>query len=459
MVTVSRGIPDLRDHPVIAIMVGFAVLAAIAVPSLLLFAQPSDGPAGSDRVEASAPPEPRPGDQSDAEGDLTVGAAQPVGDVASDVVSQDEAFPGYRAQLLTMAAQVDESAPVGDDEDAAGTDRDEDGQTDAEAAASGWVEVYALTPEDAPERKQGEPPTQQQIGILGRTAEGGVRTRQIVGEDLERDQPQQIVAASYDAGAVVWQETPSTDAGSLPFVMYAWSTSSGETVELSRSEQVDGADAPPVPGFTGPVLRGGVVIWSQVAGSSAGSQRTDVLGCQIEDCRPGVVRQDAAYPTGGPAGFAVLARGSQNGRVALVEIDGDLEPVGEPRQLPASVGTVTGFAGSEAGYVLLEAPRGEPTRAVLFESADDAEPRVVVGPPAGGFVYAVADLRLMAWGFAGAAQEPVGGYAFDRATGQLMSLGDTSSRYGVAVAQGRVAYQVAEEAPDGLPGQRVALLP
>ena len=449
--------PDLRDHPVIAIIVGFAVLAAIGVPSLLALSEPSDGPPGG--PEAQTPSAAVSPSQAVAdEGRLTVADAQPVDSVAAEVVSQDDAFPGYRAQLLTMAPQVDETAPGADEQG-----DEESGEEEAAEVMAGWVEVYALTPDDAPSREPGAAPTQQSVGILVRSGEGGVRTRQVVGEDVERDAPQQVVAASYDAGTVVWQETPSTDVAELPFVLYAWSTDSGETVELARSPEVQGAPAPPVPGFTGPVLRAGTVLWSQVADTPQGqAQRTDVLGCEVEDCTPEVVQEDAAYPTAGPAGFAVLARGGgqgeATGNVSLVEIGPGLEPVGDPRRLSADVTSVTGFAGSASGYVVLEAAPEQSTRALLFDSADDDAPTTVVGPPAGGFVYAVAGERLVAWGFAGAAQEPVGGYAYDRETGDLLSLGDSSSRYGVAVAQGRVAFQVAEETDDGLPGQRVALL-
>ena len=460
----SSRFPDLRDHPVIAIIVGFAVLAAIAVPSLLALSEPSEGPPGGSRAE-------RPGESASPsqavadEGRLTVADARPVASVAAMMVSQDDAFPGYRAQLLTMAPQVDDSTPTPADD---GQQAEAEDAEDAESAAdamSGWVEVYALTPDDAPAREPGDAPTQQEIGILVRSGEGGVRTRQVVGEEVERDAPQQVVAASYDAGTVVWQETPSTDVAELPFVLYAWSTDSGETTELARSADVRGAPAPPVAGFTGPVLRGGTVLWSQVVGGDGGDgggpDRTDVLACQVDECEPQVVQRDAAYPTTGPEGFAVLARGigeESTGSVSLIELGPDLQPVGEPRPLPAAVDTVTGFAGSSSGYVVLETPAQQSTRALLFDSAGDQSPGVVVGPPAGGFVYAVAGERLAAWGFAGAADEPVGGYAYDRETGDLLSLGDSSSRYGVAVAEGRVAFQVEGDRDDGLPGQRVALL-
>ncbi|QWC86232.1 hypothetical protein KLP28_05895 [Nocardioidaceae bacterium] len=455
----ARRLPDLRDHPVLAIMAGFLVLALIAVPTLLVLTESSQGPAGADRPAGS--PATRNPDGPEASGppptDLDVSTAQPVTEAAADVISQDMAFPGWRAQLLTMSPQVDESAPT--------TDGDLEETTEAEAAAAGWVEVYALTPEDAPERGPGEALTQQQIGILVRSGEGGVRTRRVVGEDAERPAPAQIYSASYDAGTVVWQETTSTDAASRPFRIYSWSTSSGETTELAASPEVDGADAPPVAGLFGLVLRADTVLWSQAAaGEDGGPVRTDVLGCTVSECEPTLVRRDAAYPTAGPRGFALLARdvteaGDDQQVVSLVEVGADLTPDGDPVPLPASVGTVTGFAGADSGYVLLETPPQEPTRAILFDGADDDRPRVVVGPPAGGFVYAAAGRRLVAWGFAGAAQEPVGGYVYDRATDQLLSLGDSSARYSVAVAQGRVAFQVAEEAPDGLPGQRVALLP
>ena len=253
-----------------------------------------------------------------------------------------------------------------------------------------------------------------------------------------------VLSADLDQQAVVWMESPSTELGVAPWVLYAADRRSGLTTRLSESGTVDGEAPPPVPGFTGPVLSGGTVYWAEVSGH-VGAESVDIRACEVDQCTPRRVVRGAALPAVADGSLYFAAGGRYRGDPAasdyrLCRLDLGTGTTDVVRELDLGGATPTGLAAAD-DHVVVTVDAGEDGWVDVFDLEAGTALRIETDP-LGSFVYpkVTPDFAVWAEGNSGA-DSSVGGYLLHFDSGEVYSVGNTAGLYNLEADGDTIVWQ------------------
>ncbi|MFT4084396.1 MAG: hypothetical protein QM638_17605 [Nocardioides sp.] len=264
-----------------------------------------------------------------------------------------------------------------------------------------------------------------------------------------RRKPTQLIGVSMNDNWVVWMETPSTSATVQPWTMYAYNRATRTTTRLTSSRKIKGVPALVAPGYTGPSLHGGMVIWAEVAKGGA-APRVDIVGCHLADCRRRTLIRGAAYPAvTSNAIYAVTAPGyrgiaGRKGHRDFHNVAIEAYKFGTDRvvrvRTPALPGSTTIIGLAAHGGTLAWTINGR--RPQLVIDTGDNKPTTITGDKGGGFSYPVVTARTVVWAeSSGDSPANVGGYLYRLQEHDVYSLGNKSGLYGVDAAGDYVSWQ------------------
>lgn len=251
---------------------------------------------------------------------------------------------------------------------------------------------------------------------------------------------------------VVWQESSSSQLASFPFSIWMYDRRTGKSERIHSSALIEGAEPPPVPGYTGPVLDGDSVVWAQISGTQS-DPTVDILRCEIVDCQPEVTIPDAALPS--VVNGTVYGVGFSEGRNSDVVVPGEAPPedasAGEVQfKEVRSGGAVTTTAtiqveGGPTGYVtngrqaVLTGQRDGQAVALLIDDTDVTE---VAGSDRLKFGYPVVGSNFFAWAeTSGSSNYAVAGYAWEPGASEVSTVGNATGLYAIEAASDYVLYQ------------------
>ncbi|MGH1564221.1 hypothetical protein [Mumia sp. DW29H23] len=272
----------------------------------------------------------------------------------------------------------------------------------------------------------------------------------------ERKKNEQIAGAEFDDRHVVWMGDAAVELGVAPWVLYAYDRSTGGVRELARAPELDGRVPPALPGYTEPQIHEGYVFWAQ-AGGTVGKETVDVMGCRISACVPEVYVENAAFPdVAGDALYAIRTRRFAGaGRSPSMQVVRHDLPTGDVRvvrTMKLREAAPSGLSASKRGVAwTLDGSQG--TSIVVRDQASGQE-TVFRGAPHERFGYPAMTERLVAWAEgSGNSSDELGGYLYDRRTGERWAIGNASGLYGIEGAGSVVQWQEARPERDG--GERI----
>jgi hypothetical protein len=253
-----------------------------------------------------------------------------------------------------------------------------------------------------------------------------------------------VLSADLNRQAVVWMESPSTELGVTPWVLYATDRRSGLTTRLSESGTVDGGAPPPVPGFTGPILSGETVYWAEVSGH-VGAESVDIRACEVDQCTPRRVVRGAALPAVADDSLYFVGSGRYRGdqaasdyRLGRLDLSTGTKEV--VRELDLDGATPTGLAAAD-DHVAVTVDAGEDGWVDVFDVGAGTALRVETDP-LGSFVYPKVTTKFAVWaeGNSGA-DSSVGGYLLHFDSGKVYSVGNTAGLYNIEADGDIVVWQ------------------
>jgi hypothetical protein len=248
-----------------------------------------------------------------------------------------------------------------------------------------------------------------------------------------------VTSGAISRRYVVWQTTSSETLDTDPWVLHYFDRRTRASGVLAVAGRVQGRVPPPVPGYTGPVIRGKHVYWTQVT-AMVPRPRAAVFACVISNCSPTRVVAGAALPKAVGRNVYALqaARFGATGHPRIVSISNGyrVRPVAD---LPVS-GTIVDIAATGHHYAFIRHHAGGDV-VVLKDRRDATVFRLQAGPQGKLGNLQLTPAALAVAEVSGSADPPLGGYLLIRNTGQLYTLGNTSGLYNITAAGPYVSWQ------------------